>query len=131
MALHYLNVDELCKCGRTLPTITKILGRSRNMLFLPNGDKICPTFGELQFRNITNKIMRHQIIQKSLTSLEIRLQINEQNELSKEEENNLIELITKTVGYTHLSCHIIYVKDFPLGKFEVFENEIKNEIKNE
>lgn len=34
-----------CACGRTLPTLTRILGRRRNRLTLPDGRKIFPTFG--------------------------------------------------------------------------------------
>lgn len=113
---------ELCKCGRTLPVIKKIHGRIRNMLVLPNGDKIWPTIGEPRFLLTTNKIIRHQMIQKTLYDLELRLQVNEL--LTKEEENQLLNLVYKTLEYDHLICKIVYVDGFPEGKFECFRCEI-------
>lgn len=112
--------DDLCKCGRTLPIIKKIVGRIRNMLILPNGDKIWPSLGEPSFPTITNKIIRHQIIQKTLYEIEISLQVTEC--LTPEEETNLINLVLKNLRYNHLKCSIIYVSDFPLGKFDTFKS---------
>lgn len=111
-----------CKCGRTLPTITKIFGRIRNMLILPNGDKIWPLIGEPVFQSITNKIIRHQAIQKTLYNIELHLQVTEK--LTSVEEDNLINLVLKTLNYDHLKCNIIYVDKFKEGKFEVFKCEI-------
>jgi phenylacetate-CoA ligase len=34
--------EEPCGCGRTLPTLKRILGRSRDMFVLPDGDRIWP-----------------------------------------------------------------------------------------
>ena len=42
--------------GRSLATITKIYGRIRNMLVLPNGDRQWPTYGETHYMNISSKI---------------------------------------------------------------------------
>jgi len=116
---------EPCKCGRTLPTITKIYGRVRNMLILPNGDKVWPTVGEPLFLTITNKIIRHQTIQKTLYELELRLLVS--IKLTEIEETNLLDLVLKTIKYDHLTCKIIYVDDFDIGKvgkFEAFKTEV-------
>lgn len=115
--------NEPCKCGRTLPTITKIYGRLRNMLVLPNGDKIWPLIGEPRFRSITNKIIRHQAIQKTLNNIELRLQVSEK--LTNIEESDLINLASSTLNYNHLSFTITYVDGFPNGKFEIFKSEVK------
>uniref|UniRef100_A0A6C0CBS5 AMP-dependent synthetase/ligase domain-containing protein n=1 Tax=viral metagenome TaxID=1070528 RepID=A0A6C0CBS5_9ZZZZ len=106
-----------CKCGRTLSTISKIYGRVRNMLVLSNGDKIWPTIGEPLFLSVSNKIIRHQMVQTSLQELELRLQVN--SKLTDLEERNLIDLVLKTIGM-NLKCNIVYVDDFPAGKFEAF-----------
>jgi len=111
-----------CICGRTLPTITKIFGRIRNMLVLPNGDKIWPTVGEPEFYKITTKILRHQVVQKTLYLLEIKLQVKEK--LTRQEEISLINLITKSLKYDHLKYNIVYIESFPLGKFEAFKCEL-------
>jgi phenylacetate-coenzyme A ligase PaaK-like adenylate-forming protein len=113
---------ESCKCGRTLPTITKIYGRVRNMLILPNGDKVWPIVGEPQFLSITNKIIRHQTIQKTLYKLELRLLVREN--LTETEELNLLNLVSKTIKCDHLTCDIMYVDDFGFGKFEAFKSEV-------
>lgn len=114
---------EPCKCGRTLPTIKKIYGRIRNMLILPNGDRKWPLIGEPIFRTITDKVIRHQTIQKTLYDIEIHLQVMEK--LSDAEEKNLIDLILKTLNYDHLTCKIIYVDKFKDGKFEIFKCEVR------
>jgi phenylacetate-CoA ligase len=111
-----------CKCGRTLPTIKKIYGRIRNMLVLPNGDKIWPLIGEPQFMTITNKIIRHQAIQRTLNDIELCLQVKEI--LTINEENKLIKLVLSSLGYDHLNCKIVYVDGFKEGKFEIFKCEI-------
>jgi len=119
--LLHKNSSGPCECGRKLPTITKILGRSRNMLVLANGDKIWPTIGEPLFLSITNKIVRHQMIQKTLKELELRLLVT--SKLTDIEENNLINLVLKTINYD-LTCNVVYVDNFPVGKFEAFVSEI-------
>jgi phenylacetate-CoA ligase len=115
---------EPCKCGRTLPTITKIYGRVRNMLLLPDNNKIWPTVGEPLFRTITDKIIRHQTIQRTLNDIELRLQVKEV--LTKDEYDNLISLVLKSLGYDHLNCNIVYVDKFEDGKFEAFKCDLKN-----
>lgn len=110
--------DELCKCGRTLPVIKKIYGRSRNMLRLANGDRIWPTIGEPLFCTITNKIIRHQAIQKDLNNVEINLQVSDK--LTDSEESALKSLVIKSLGFDHIECSIKYVEGFPMGKFEAF-----------
>jgi len=114
------------------PTFRKFLFSSRKTkngsnlsigLVLPNGDKVWPTVGEPLFRcNISNKIIRHQVIQKTLTTLEIRVELVEP--LDETEEENLKKLILNTLGYEHLSCYVVKVDKFPDGKFEAFKCEI-------
>lgn len=114
--------EGLCPCGRILPVITKIQGRKRNMLVLPNGDKIWPAVGEPLFRShISQKILRHRVVQTSLTTLEI--QIDCKDNLEQEEIQNLKELVLKTLGYDHLSCEVT-IMNFPDGKFEAFISRV-------
>lgn len=109
---------EKCKCGRELPTITKIYGRIRNMFTLPNGDKVWPIIGEPLFMTITNKIIQHQTIQLSLYDIVLRLKVREK--LSKTEELSLLDLVAKTFQQNHFKYQIVYVDEFPPGKFEAF-----------
>ena len=125
---------DKCLCGRSLKTISKIKGRVRNMLVLENIDnnkvnldRIWPTFGEPEFRSITDKIIRHQIIQKTLKDIEISLQVT--NPLDDIEMINFMELVNKNI--VHCGGHsdyfifeIKYVDGFPIGKFEPFKTEV-------
>jgi phenylacetate-CoA ligase len=40
----YAELGPPCSCGRGLPTLKRVMGRTRNMLTLPNGDKLWPRF---------------------------------------------------------------------------------------
>jgi phenylacetate-coenzyme A ligase PaaK-like adenylate-forming protein len=118
------NGKGTCPCGRSLATITKIYGRIRNMLVLPNGDRQWPTYGETSYKSkITSKIKRHQIAQISLYDLEFRL-VSES--LTDEEENKLITCVLESLGQPHLRCKLRYVDEnfWSFGKFEGFKNEI-------
>ena len=113
-----------CPCGRTLTTIKYIHGRIRNMLMLPNGDKIWPTIGEPQFRTkISKKIERHQVVQSDYYTFEIRLKVTEK--LNDEETTNLLNLVLKSLNQSYLTkdmFKILYVDEFPPGKFESFKS---------
>ncbi|MFZ0694061.1 MAG: AMP-binding protein, partial [Alphaproteobacteria bacterium] len=63
---------ESCVCGRGLPVITRILGRTRNMLTLPSGEQICPRFIVEDFA-FDLPIRQFQIIQENLETLAVRL----------------------------------------------------------
>lgn len=110
---------ELCKCGRKLPTITKIYGRIRNMMILPNGDKIWPTIGEPLLRTVTDKILQHQAVQKSLYEIDLCLKVS--LKLTSGEEDDLILLAKKILNQSHIIFKIVYVNSFPMGKFEAFK----------
>lgn len=119
------NKGVKCGCGRSLPIISKIQGRIRNMLVLPNGDKVWPTVGEPQFLSISKKIIRHQVVQKTFYDLEIRLKVS--HKLDFDEETNLKKLVLNTLNQPHINTPtIVYVDDFPLGKFEAFKCDINN-----
>jgi len=40
----YAEVGGPCRCGRGLPVLNRIMGRQRNMLTLPTGERLWPTF---------------------------------------------------------------------------------------
>jgi phenylacetate-coenzyme A ligase PaaK-like adenylate-forming protein len=117
-----VELGQSCPCNRSLKTISKIHGRIRNMLVLQNNNKIWPTFGEPKFRTITNKIIRHQIVQKDLINITVFLQVTEP--LTIMEQTNLLTLMQTTIKYNHFIYNIQYVDTFPLGKFEPFKTEL-------
>ena len=115
-----IEFGDVCPCGRTLKTIKSIKGRVRNMFTLQNGSKIWPLIGEPYFCYITNKIIKHQTIQKSLTDVEVRLLVREI--LTDSEESSLLCLIKKKLQYFNMK--IVYVNEFKQGKFEACISEV-------
>lgn len=68
----YATVGPPCSCGRTLPTIERILGRTRNMLRLPGGRTAFPGFplGPLLKVSAVRDV---KMIQHSLEEIELEL----------------------------------------------------------
>ena len=68
---HAVLGDRPCGCGRTLPTMRRILGRSRDMFVLPNGDRIWPRLSEtLMLRHLP--ALQRQIVQHAPDRIELR-----------------------------------------------------------
>lgn len=58
----YAEVGPTCPCGRGLPTLSRIMGRRRNMVTLPDGSKHWPLIGAYRFREVAD-IKQYQAIQ--------------------------------------------------------------------
>ena len=119
----YAEVGLSCPCGRGLPVLKKILGRVRNMLILPNGEKKWPSLAYSQYADIA-PIQQFQVIQKSLESIEMRLVVNEL--LNKEQEQGLAKVIANSLGYP-FQVSFTYMDEIPRSssnKFEEFMSEI-------
>jgi phenylacetate-CoA ligase len=111
-----------CACGRGLPVISRVLGRSRNMVTLPNGDKKWP-IGFLKCAEIA-PIQQFQFVQKNLTQIEARLVT--ERPLTEKEHELLRETLNQTFGYS-FELVIHYLNSIPRsanGKFEEFVSEI-------
>lgn len=113
-----------CACGRTLPVLTRILGRQRrDMLRLPDGSSVVPYYGS-QALALFPQIIQHQVIQRSLTTLEFRLVAR--TRLSAGDEMRLQALISETIGH-HFQVEIKYVDVIERsagGKFVEFRSEV-------
>ncbi|MBI3096415.1 MAG: phenylacetate--CoA ligase family protein [Rhodocyclales bacterium] len=91
----YAEVGAACACGRGLPVLTRILGRSRNMLTLPDGRRYWPSFPEMRYAAAS--IRQLQIIQHTRGMVEARF-VAERG-LQAEEERALIAAIRDALGY--------------------------------
>jgi phenylacetate-CoA ligase len=112
-----------CPCGRGLPTIRRVVGRLRNMLVLPSGEKRWPLTGFHDFRDIA-PIRRYQIVQKSVEQLEVRFVVD--RPLVVAEEDKLRATIQNAIGHP-FDIYFVYVDDMPNtpgGKFEEFISEV-------
>jgi phenylacetate-CoA ligase len=81
----YAKVGSTCSCGRTLPVLNQIMGRSRNMLILPNGEKVWPSLLTRRWIKKLPMIQQFQFVQTSLDLIEAHLVAD--SLLSKEQED--------------------------------------------
>lgn len=68
----FASVAGACTCGRTLPTLGRILGRERNLLRRRNGDRHWPLVGFHSFDNVA-PVRQYQFIQHTFEEIELRL----------------------------------------------------------
>lgn len=117
----YAEVGGPCSCGRGLPVLTRIAGRVRNILTLPNGDEKWPRFGSARLAGIA-PIQQAQLVQKSLNEIEARLSVT--RPLTAAETKKLRETILNGLGHP-FDLTFSFVDEFPRtanGKFEDFQS---------
>ena len=68
----YAEVGEPCDCGRGLPVIRRILGRTRNLVTLPDGNKFWPGLSMGEFEKIV-PFSQIQLVQRAVDHIEVRL----------------------------------------------------------
>ncbi len=115
----YAEVGTPCACGRMLPTIKRIVGRTRNRLTLPDGRKIWPNSGIRHFDLIP--IRQFQLIQLSLENLELRLQVA--RAVTANEKQAIRTQVLNTIGHPFaldIVCYDTPLPKGPSGKFEQF-----------
>ncbi|HSI43928.1 MAG TPA: hypothetical protein VK949_06255 [Methylotenera sp.] len=71
----YAEVGISCACGRGLPVLKKVLGRSRNMFVRPDGTKFWPIFPKInpEFYKEMPVSRQYQYVQKAVDWIEIRI----------------------------------------------------------
>lgn len=119
----YAEAGGRCACGRGLPTIARILGRRRNMLIMPNGEKRWPLTGLRDAREIA-PVRQFQAVQRDLEHIEVRFVVD--RPLTAEEEDRLRETIIGALAHP-FRVTFVYLEAFPPtpgGKFEEFICEI-------
>lgn len=122
----YAEVGRPCRCGRGLPALTRVLGRRRNIMVLPDGSQHWPSFGTRRFTEIA-PILQHQFIQSAPSELEVRLVTARR--LSDAEEKAFCRHVVKRLPYP-FDLKVSYVEDIPRsesGKFEDFVSHVRQE----
>ena len=110
----------LCRCGRGLPTIRRILGRERNLVVMPDGSRRYPLVGFMRFREVA-PVLQYQFIQHALDRLEMRLVT--EAPLSATQEAALAEIVGKALGFSFTLAFTYFPDRIPRaasGKFEEF-----------
>ena len=111
---------KACSCGRGLPSLRKVLGRTRNMIVKPDGTRHWPLTGYKKFRDIA-PIVQYQMVQHAVDAIEMRMVT--ERPLSGEEETALHAHLRRTLGPGIAVAFIYYQGRLPLnanGKFEEF-----------
>ncbi len=120
----YAEVGEACSCGRGLPVLRRIIGRARNMLVLPGGERISPTFINDWFEGFP--VRQFQVIQRAQRDLEIK--VVPLRPFTKAEEARVKDLIAERLG-SEFQVSLTYHDEIPRGpggKFEDFKCEIED-----
>lgn len=113
-----------CPCGRGLPVLSRILGRSRNMFRLPGGDGKWLELLALERRQDL-PIVQYQLAQTGFGEIEAR--IVAARPFTAEEEAELRGIVTGPVGASGCTVRIAYrdaIPRLPSGKYEDFVCEI-------
>ena len=112
-----------CPCGRGLPTMRRIVGRSRNLILMPDGNRVWPSlggFGPEGYLHVL-PIRRFQYIQIEPERIEVRLVT--ERPLTPDEERLIVERSQRTLGHP-FRLEFRYFEDrlprSPSGKFEDF-----------
>lgn len=116
----YAEVGPACPCGRGLPTLTRIMGRRRNMVVFPDGRKHWPLIGSHDFHAVAD-IRQYQAIQHSLDDVEIRLRVA--MPLTAAQESKLTAQIHSALGHPFPLRFSYFDQELPRtkgGKFEEF-----------
>ncbi len=115
----YAMPGEPCSCGRGLQVLREVLGRTRNMLRLPDGEQRWPLCDLVDQPGMPG-IRQYQYVQKSLQDIEVRLMVSDA--WSREQEPRLAEIIRQRLGFP-FNLAFIYpqvIERSAAGKFEDF-----------
>jgi phenylacetate-CoA ligase len=119
----FAEVGAPCPCGRSLPTLTRILGRTREMLLLPSGEERFPYFLKKVLAQF-GAIIQHQIVQRSRDHLEVVLAARAP--LAVAEEERLRHAIRDGFGHP-FRVTFTYCEEIPRaanGKYQEFRREV-------
>lgn len=107
-------LQDCCPCGRGLPVLKNILGRSRNRLKLANSENRFPYLGERdQIAAISNvRIQKFQFVQHSLDDIEIKVVSPDRG--TEHEERQIKNLYKKILG-AEFDFRITYHEDIIKG----------------
>jgi len=116
----HVEVAGPCPCGRHLPTLKSIKGRTRNLITWPDGTKHWPEMGFRRFREVA-PISQFQFIQHNVENIEVRFVC--ENAVTAAQEAKLREYILEALVHPFTLTFAYFDGRLPLGangKFEEF-----------
>jgi phenylacetate-CoA ligase len=118
-------VGPPCSCGRGLATLSRVLGRERQLVVLPGGARHWPLVGLHEYRRVA-PVLQYQLIQETLELVELRLVT--QAPLSAEQERALGAIVQRSLGHPfQVRFHYFHdaIPRAPGGKFEEFVSLVR------
>ena len=115
-------LGEPCQCGRGLPVLERVLGKARNFIVRPTGERVFPDLYR-EFGAIA-PVRQFQLVQTALDVIETKLVVS--RPLTPDEETALKDSINASFGYA-FELPITYVDDIPRdasGKFRDIRSEV-------
>lgn len=114
----YATVGEPCPCGRGLPVISQILGRTRNVALSPDGQRYWPT--RLNRMRTVAPIKQVQYVQTAIDTIEVRAVLS--RPLREQERLDAIQATITALGYPYkvLVVPVSEISRGASGKFEEF-----------
>lgn len=128
--IRYKNGDlldrssEPCPCGRTLPRIERILGRSRNMLTFSDGSRIWPNIMRSEYERYVS-LKQFQMIQHTPTRLEMRYVAEDP---SRPVDVAGLTLMIQKALHSDMTVDLTPLSELPRapsGKFETWISHVK------
>jgi len=119
----FAEVGEACPCGRGLPVLRRIVGRSRNMVRTPDGRRYWPSFPASKWLAMA-PIRQIQLHQVALDTIEVLLVM--EGSLTEGQRNALTESLHATLNYPFaiILRPVNEIPAKPNGKYEDFICEL-------
>jgi phenylacetate-coenzyme A ligase PaaK-like adenylate-forming protein len=125
--------DEECSCGRSLPIMKKIEGRSDSVLLLPHDRRLSPraitvAIGKFPFGRLVEQF---HVIQKKIDLFEIQIKTDNSPESKVILENELPKHFNEVLGLEHgeVTFEIQFVDDIKpdkTGKLTIISTELSD-----
>ncbi len=122
----YAEVGHPCSCGRGLPTLRRIMGRQRNLLVMPNGERRWPIFDAGERPEDLPPLRQFQVVQRSLSQID--LNVVHDSDFSPQEAEIVRRYVQQMLGHP-FEVTIRRVDAIPRsrsGKFEDFISEVSS-----
>lgn len=117
-----------CPCGRGLPVLREVHGRTRSRLLLPDGTDKLPRLGELRIGETfgpSHGLRQMKCIQHSLTKLE--LMVVAEKSFTDTDRARLTQILLEHIGHP-FEVELTFLPEIPrgpTGKLESFECRIQ------
>lgn len=122
----YAEVGPVCSCGRGLPVLKRIQGRSVNMFTLPNGDHVWPSLDLTESEDLMQlPVRQYQVVQRDRQHVDAHLVVL--RPLTSDEEAVAARSLQRATRYPFdVTFHYVdRIERGPGGKYEEFRSAVR------